>query len=455
MERRAYSLRLHLLALIGVPMILAGLLTGGLALYSAFHEIDEIYDVQLVHAARLLHDLAEHDLSAGPRPGRRGHEREDELSHYYEQKLSFRVWKAETLIAESASATVLAPHAAPPGFSRQRIGDEEWHFFVHIDEQSGLTVEVAELAVVRTELILQLIGSVLAPALLFFPLIFALVWFGVTRSLHPLVVLARDLNRRGAADLEPLDAERIPQEILPFIVALNRLFGRVERAMRVEREFTDNAAHELRTPLAAMKTQAQVLKRQAGLRRDDREGIDNLIASIDRATRMVEQLLDFSRLQHMDTTLAPVDLGELVDEVIRDISPQARRSGSEIRTDITAGITVPGVAPALAVLVRNLLDNAIKFSPAGGSISVSLTREHGWPAFIVSDSGPGIPADLQERVFDRFYRIARGEDISSGSGLGLAMVRWIAEIHQAEVSLENLEPHGLRVKVVFRRRQPS
>ncbi len=453
MNPRPYSLRLHLLALISVPVILAGSAIGGLALYFAYHEIDEIYDVQLVHAAHLLHDLAEHGLADDDRLNVAPHPHDETLSHYYEQKLLFRVWKDEILIAESASASILGSAMAPPGFSLQQIDGEDWHFFVHVDERSEIVVEVAEHAVVRTELILQLLGSVLAPALLFVPLILALVWLGVTRSLWPMVALARELNQRYAADLTPLAMERVPGEIAPFINALNRLFGRVERAMRIEREFTDNAAHELRTPLAAMKTQAQVLKKQAGLRRDDREGVDNLIESIDRSTRMVEQLLAFSRLQHMDMPFAPVDIGELVSDAVRELAPQAMREHRDIRADITPGIEVTGAAAALAVLIRNLIDNALKYSPAGTTIGVTVTREQGWPAFIVSDSGPGIPMELQERVFDRFYRIPRADDDDNGSGLGLAMVRWIADMHKAEVTLENLQPRGLRAKVLFKTRR--
>ncbi len=449
MVRRAYSLRLHLLALISAPIIIAGAIVGGLAMYVTYHEIDEVYDVQLVHAARLLHDLARYDIAAPEEIQRPAiPERREGMSHYYEQKISFRVWKDDELLAESLSAGDLGTAIAPPGFSRMQIGDTEWHFYVHVDDISNITVEVAEHAEVRTELILKILSSVLVPAVIFVPVILFLVWFGATRSLKPMITLARQVNQRSAADLTPLQAERIPREVSPFITALNRLFVRVQKALRTEREFTDNAAHELRTPLAAMKTQVQVLQRDATFDAEQREGLANLVESIDRATRMVEQLLAFARLQHMHEGIAPVDLGQLTRDVLEELSPLVSKRDQALRVETGPGVVVTGSAAALNILVRNLIDNAIKYTPRGGNIAVRIMPERGRPALVIDDSGPGIPAEHREQIFDRFYRIANEED-SGGSGLGLAMVRWIVEMHKAEIVLENLRPQGLRVKVLF------
>lgn len=449
MDRNAYSLRRQLLALISLPVILAGIVVGALALYSTYHEIDEVYDVQLVHAAKLLHDLTSHDLAAQADHRIRHADPHAGTSHYYEQKISFRVWEHDRLVAESLSAGDLGTATAPPGFSRQSIGDTEWHFFVHVDELTGITVEVAEHAEIRTELIFKILSSLLLPALVFIPIILLLVWIGVTRSLQPMLSLARQVNRRGADDLTPLEATPVPREIAPFISALNRLFARVERALQTEREFTDNAAHELRTPLAAMKTQAQVLRRQSLSQSPDQEGIDNLLESIDRATRMVEQLLTFSRLQHMQENFAPVDLGAVAREVLAEMAPLALKREQQLRTELALDAKVMGSAAALAVLVRNLVDNAIKYSPRGHAIEVRVTAEQDKAELVVSDQGPGIAPEHQTRVFERFYRIGSDED--SGSGLGLAMARWITQTHQADIRLEPLRPAGLRVRVTFRR----
>lgn len=448
MDQRPYSLRLNLLALISVPIILAGTVVGGLALYSSYHEIDEIYDVQLVHAAKLLLDLTRQDIADTSNRRMTLPDDHSGPSHEYERKISFRIWKDNALLTESLSAGDLGMASAPPGFSRQQIGDTEWHFYVHVDDSSGITVEVAEHSEVRTELIIQILSSMLVPALIFAPVILFLIWFGVTRSLTPMIVLARQINQRGAEDLTSLEAGRIPREIMPFITALNRLFSRVDLALRTEREFTDNAAHELRTPLAAMKTQAQVLQKHAASRPEQREDFDNLIDAIDRATRMVEQLLAFSRLQHMHESFEPVDIGELTRGVVSNLVAPALKRNQDLRVEIDPKVAVTGSAAALSIMVRNLVDNAIKYTPRGGEISVRITTERNRPTLIVEDSGPGIPTEYHQKVFNRFYRIARAED-TGGSGLGLAMVRWIVELHKAEIVMENLQPRGLRVKVMF------
>lgn len=445
--RKPYSLRLQLIALVSVPIILAGAVVGALALYATYHEIDEIYDVQLVHAAKLLLDLAtdDPDGSAQRRPVR---EESPGLSHYYEEKISYRIWRDERLIAESLSAGNLVGVAAPPGFSRVTVDGTDWHFFVYVDDATGITVEVAENAGVRTELILKLLGSLVIPALIFVPIILLLVWVGVTRALQPMLAMAREVNRRESAELAPLEPERLPREVMPFIAALNRLFARVDDALRREREFTDNAAHELRTPLAAMKTQIQVLQRRTEEGPALRDGLADLLGAANRANRTVEQLLAFARLQNLQEVAAPVDLSELVKEVLREASPLAVARGQELVTDVAPRMTLTGVATALRLLVRNLVENAIKYTPAGGAITVILEPDAGGRIRLsVSDTGPGIPAEHLDRIFDRFFRIERSGEM--GSGLGLAMVRWVADLHRADIEVANRDGKGLTVWVTF------
>lgn len=446
-SRKPYSLRLQLIALISVPIILAGAVVGALALYATYHEVDEIYDVQLVHAAKLLLDLAtdDPDGSAQRRPVR---EEPPGLSHYYEEKISYRIWRDERLIAESLSAANLVGVAAPPGFSRVTVDGTDWHFFVYVDDATDITVEVAENAEVRTELILKLLGSLVIPAVIFVPIILLLVWVGVTRALQPMLAMAREVNRRESASLAPLEPERLPREVMPFIAALNRLFARVDDALRREREFTDNAAHELRTPLAAMKTQIQVLQRRTHEGPALRDGLADLLGAANRANRTVEQLLAFARLQNLQEVAAPVDLSDLVMEVLREASPLAVARGQELEADVAPRMTLAGAATALRLLVRNLVENAIKYTPGDGTITVILEPDaSGRIRLSVSDTGPGIPAEHLDRIFDRFFRIERSGEM--GSGLGLAMVRWVADLHRADIEVANRDGKGLTVWVTF------
>lgn len=445
MERRHYSVRRHLLRLIALPILLAGLLIGAFAFASVWHEIEEVYDAQLSHSAKVLLRLTDYELA-----GRGGTDiplQSDQplFAHKYEKNISFRIWKDETLIGKSTNADGFDGISAPPGFSDQMVNGEPWRFFVYMDDRSGTVIEVAERYEIRAELILQILGSLLVPMLVFLPVILVVIWVGIARSLKPLTDLSEAVDSRDTGDLRPITAQRIPEEIMPLVTALNRLFARVSESFSREREFTDNAAHELRTPLAAMKTQTQVLIKRAGKSPDLREGLDNLQSSIDRATHMVEQLLSFARLQSRDMEMADMDFSLVVKQTLQDISPLALAKNQEFEADIAAGVTVRGNADALAILVRNLLDNAIKYTPEGGGISVELVRREGVVCLTVSDTGPGIPDADKERVLERFTRgVALG---GSGSGLGLAMAKWVVDSHQAKLILSDNSPRGLNARV--------
>ncbi len=243
-----------------------------------------------------------------------------------------------------------------------------WRIFVYIDKESGVTVEVAENNEVRTELIFQILGSLLIPGVIFAPLILFFVWWGTTRSMVPMLTLAQQVNQRAAHDLMPLGIEKMPEEILPFIAALNRLFLRTEETFRREREFTDNAAHELRTPLAAMKTQIQVLMKNESRGADYREGLRDILSAVDRAARMIEQLLAFARLQSADEEIETVDFSVLAEEVLREISPLPLSRHQDLEASIASGVALQARPAALAIMLRNLVDNAVKYTPEGGRI---------------------------------------------------------------------------------------
>ena len=447
MTEKHYSLRIHLLRLISIPIILAGLVIGGLALAFTYQEIDEVYDAQLAQSAKLLLQLTQDQLEDKRKHGvTLGMEKPD-FSHLYEKKISFRIWAKETLVTESASAGIFGDKPASLGFSTHNIGDNSWRFFVTPDDDSDLLIEVAENKDIRTELIQQILSSLFIPALIFLPVILGFVWLGTSRSLKPVISLSQQVNRRGAQDLTPLGTNDISREILPFIDALNRMLLRLDRTLQHEREFTDNAAHELRTPLAAMKTQTQVLLKKAAHMPECKEELGNLLASIDRASRLVDQLLVFARLQNMNDAMEQVDLSAQVEDILRDMFHMLDERQQRLDVHVEQGLKLRGSPSALGILIRNLVDNASKYSPPNGHIAVRAGRKNGNIILTVSDEGPGIPEVLHEKVFDRFYRINKGQ--GTGSGLGLAMVKWIADMHQAGISMENTAPHGLVIKVDF------
>lgn len=449
MITKTYSLRRRLLALICVPIILAGLVIGGLSIAFTYHEIGEVYDAQLVGSAKLLLQLTVHELEEPEEKGLALGPEQDKLSHLYEKKTSFRIWKDGRLVTESASAGVFASKPSPPGFSLLDVDADGsyWRIFEYVDQDSGVTIEVAEDNDVRTELIEQILGSLFIPAIIFVPLIMLFVWVGTTRSLKPMVFLAQQVNNRNAEDLTSLETSHIPEEVTPFISALNRLFKRVNETLQREREFTDNAAHELRTPLAAMKTQTQVLMKNGESSAEHQEGLGNLLNSIDRATQMVAQLLSFARLQNVHDPIETVNLSVLAASAVRELSLGALSRAQMIEAEIVPDLYLNGYSGALTVLVRNLVDNAIKYTPQGGHIVVSLKPFGQNVVLEVKDTGPGIAPEHGDKIFDRFYRINKSQ--GTGSGLGLSMVRWIAEMHNAQIQLDNNPPHGLIIRVVF------
>ena len=447
MTIKPYSLRLQLLSFIGGPIILAGIIIGGLALMFTYQEIDEVYDAQLAQAAKLLLQLARHEIRDHDKEGLHLGTEEPDFSHLYEKKLWFRIWQKDRLITQSLEADAFSNTIAPLGFSRQDIKGVHWRFFVYVDNKTNITVEVAENGQVRTELILDILSSLLIPGMIFFPLILLIVWMGTTRSLRPIKSIANQLNTRTAHDLSPLYEEKVPREIMPFITSMNRLFLRVNETFRREREFTDNAAHELRTPLAAMKTQTQVLLKKAVKMPDCEEGLDNLLESIDKASHMVGQLLAFARLQSQSDSPEDVNLSLLVEDALREIHPLALQRNQSLDAEIEQNVTLQGYAGALGILLRNLADNAIKYTPENGNIAVSLSHKEGKIILAVSDNGPGIPEEHQNKVFERFYRVHKST--GTGSGLGLSMVRWVADMHHASIKVENLQPRGLSIQVIF------
>lgn len=438
---KQYSLRLHLLSLISIPIILAGCVIGSFAMWSAYHEISEVYDAQLSHAAKVLLQLTEHEVKEHESYEIELGAERPSVSHRYEKNISFRIWKGNHLVTESSSAEAFSGINAPPGFSDQHIDNKLWRFFVFIDEKSGITVEVAELYEIRTELILQILGSLFAPILVFVPLLFLLVWFGATHSLKPVLCVSEAVDKRDAEDLTPIDADRVPKEITPLMKALNRLLRRMDNSLRREREFTDNAAHELRTPLAAMKTQTQVLLKKATDMPDCKEGLNNLHASIDRASHMVNQLLSFARMQSQDLEFEEVNLSVLTQDILKELSPLAVTKEQEYSADIAPDIRIKGNKDALAIMIRNIIDNAIKYTPLHGQISVMLGKDG---TLSIADTGPGIPDDKKDKVLERF---SRGNTKSEGSGLGLAMVKWICDSHEALLTMKDNIPHGLIIAV--------
>ena len=279
-----------------------------------------------------------------------------------------------------------------------------------------------------------------------------LIWFAVRDGLRPLRRLAGAIGRRSAERLLPIDESNVPTEILPLTNALNGLMGQLDQALSAERRFASDASHELRTPLAVIRVHAQIAKRSEDAA-ERAEALEALILGVDRATHLCSQVLTLARLDPdaAESVHRTASLTDAVAQAVEDKQAAARLKSVAVTDALPEG-DLPEVVidpSALGVLVSNLLENAIKYTPEGGRVRISAMTRGGRVALQVADSGPGIPAADRERVLERFYR--RDGQSASGAGLGLSIVRRICELYGAEISLLDGENGGgLSVEVTFR-----
>jgi signal transduction histidine kinase len=274
------------------------------------------------------------------------------------------------------------------------------------------------------------------------------IWLGVGSGLRPLRELRAQLGRRGADDLAPLDDKRAPREIEPLVAELNRLFGRIGEALQRERRLTADAAHELRTPLAVLSTQAQVARRaQDEAARN--EALEAIVSGAERAARLIEQMLTLARLEagQPGEQAGRVELHELARTVLAEAAPRAVEKSIDLSLEEGAPAQIQGHAALLAILLRNLVDNAVRYTPAGGRVAVAIASSPNSVVLQVRDNGPGVPAAEVGRLGERFHRLAPPGE--SGSGLGLSIVLRIAELHRAQVRFANAAGGGFVARVEF------
>src|SRR3989338_222014 len=424
-QRASLKQRLLALALAAITLVWLGAAT--FTYLDAREEFDEVLDAHLAQAAALLVVQATHEID----------ELETEhapLLHKYARRVAFQVWEqGQQLRLHSANAPQQPLANRERGFSDNTIDGKRWRVFSTWDESGEYLIHVAERIDVREELARDIAGNLLRPMWFSLPLLALLLWVAVMRGLRPLDKLAREVEQREPDNLAALDASIAPREVVPLIERLNRLFLRIEASMQKERRFTADAAHELRTPVAAIKAQAQVAQAASGAAERIR-AIDNAILGCDRATHLIDQLLALARVDTLDRSMAELcQLRDIAAEAIAALAPAALEKGVQLELLTGDEATVQGNPGLLRGLLRNLLDNSIRHTLPGTSVQVSITHEPGAVCLSVSDNGPGIPEQEVDKVLERFYRPLGTQ--ASGSGLGLSIVKRIAEVHTATLHI--------------------
>lgn len=440
---RWFSLRKRLLLLLLGGVTAGWLVTMVFSYIDAHHEIDELFDAQLVQAAQTLLVMAsETDGDDFAEP--------EEVGHKYQKRLIFQLWDDTGRLLLRSHRAPGTPLAATDGFSESaRNADERWRYYSQWDRQHQLRVQVGENHQVRADLSRHIAVRLLLPALFGLPLLGFWVWFATRRGLAPIGAVTRQVASRAPDHLAALAPATAPVEIRPLVEALNKLFDRVRHALDNERRFTADAAHELRTPLAALATQAQVALRA----RDAAErghAIAQIAASARRASHLVDQLLTLARLDpSAGLPLGPVRLDQLAAEICADHGMAALEKNLVLELEAPPAANVLANEGMLRILLRNLLDNAVRYTPAGGKVGVGVTAHADGVMLTVSDSGPGIPAEQRTAVLQRFHRLADQE--TEGSGLGLSIVARIAELHGASLELDDgIGNAGLAVRLVLK-----
>ena len=448
MRLRPRSLQGRLLALVLGVVVAVWLVAALLTWQDVRHELDELLDSHLAQAAAILvvqqAGEVEDDDHAVDAP----------TLHRYAPKVAFQVFHEGRLALRSANAPGTpmtdAGEGARTGFRTIRIDGVAWRVFAARGEARDTQVYVGEQEASRASILRAVLRGTLAPMLLALPLLALAVGWAVYRGAAPLRQLGRHLATRQAQALQPITLADAPSEMTPMLTALNALFDRIAALMATERRFTADAAHELRTPIAAIRAQAQVALAEADEARR-RHALEATLAGCDRATRLVEQLLELSRLEAGAAPApAPLDLGALVRLVVAELAPQALRKAQTIALDAADACPVLGDATLLSVLVRNLVDNAIRYSPAHATVSVAVARRGAHVLLTIDDSGPGMGEPDLQRIGERFFRVLGSGE--GGSGLGWSIVKRIAAASQATLRIGRSERlGGLSVEVEWPR----
>ena len=454
-------------------LIASFLLIGGgmwLGYQDVRHETRELFDAQLARSARLILSLVQAD------PGRSSFssvqkyldqnqvhasiyisdeytaEDKKELSdgHTYETKLGFQIWdNLGNLILKSPNVPITPISEKTNGYSNNHFKNDDWRIFSLTSIDKKYRCITAERIDVRNDLTGKISSDLSSIFIIIIPVLLLTMWFTIKQGMSPLYKLASQIRNRGAEKLDSVSNDNAPSEIKIITDELNQLLSRLKNTLAREKRITSDAAHELRTPLAAVKLHAELAKTASNA--DERKkSIDQVMLGIDRTTHLVEQLLTLARLEpeSFSKKLKPLNVSQLIIEETALLAPLALNKNIELSLNENQNITITAEEVSLRLLVRNLINNAISYTQEGGDIEVLLSIIDSTPCLVIKDNGPGIPPEDRERVLERFYRAENHS--TPGCGIGLSIVVRVTELHNATLKMDSPESgSGLIVTVCF------
>ena len=440
------SLKLRLTLLFLVLSLTAWFAASLVAWQQTTHKLDKLFDTQQMLFAKRLLTMELDELHAPARM--REVPKKAKHGHLDDDALAFAIYASDgtMILNDGENGRDIPYHYRRDGFDNGQLqGDnDEWRFLWLTSPDGKYRVVVGQEWEYRQDMALDVVSSQLTPWLVALPVMLLLLIVLLSRELKPLKKLAQTLRARSPDATDALPTQGVPAEVRPLLDSLNHLFARTQEMMTRERRFTSDAAHELRSPLAALKVQTEV----AQLSLDDPQGLDKALEQlhqgIDRATRLVDQLLTLSRLDSLAQLddVQTIALDELLQSAVMEMYHPAQLAGVELRLHLNAkSIMRTGQPLLLSLLVRNLLDNAVRYSPAGSLVDITLDAGE----FRVRDNGPGISAEALTRVGERFYRPPGQEQ--PGSGLGLSIVKRIAALHGMTANFGNARDGGFEARI--------
>ncbi len=453
----SFSIRRRMI--FGVLLVVGGTLTasGLIGYHDARYETEELFDARLAQSARVLHPLLLKTLAARPdlRAGAALYDpwqttpetSADEatpLGHTYESKLYFQLLDAQ------GQMRLRSPHAplvasAAIGFGHVSHDGHRWRTFTL--HQDGVWLTVADRDDVRNEMAEKIGRQILNPFLLALPVLLLMLWWLVNMGMRPLTRLIAAISERHPANLDPLTISQPMQELLPLTDEINRLMRALAETLEHEKQFTNVAAHELRTPLAVLRIHGENALNSADAASRE-QSLQKMLAAIDRGDRLLRQLLTQARIDNQQAIeQETVDLAQRLREAMAELAPLALKKNQELALDVQTPAAISGQPILLGLLFNNLLDNAIRYTPAGGQITARVGCEGARAIVCIEDSGPGVDPALLPRLQERFFRVNPQQ--GDGAGLGLSIVSRIVQLHGGSLTIHNRESGGLAIEIVL------
>ncbi|MGN5162416.1 ATP-binding protein [Aeromonas dhakensis] len=476
---RPRSIRRFLLSGI-LALVSASLAVSALIGYlEASHEMEELFDARLAQSARITNQLLGRYLEqngelpangtvyqeweqSNPEPWQkdksfnlRGEDRElTPFGHEFERNLYFQLLSEQGgILLRSPSAPSQPLGTLAPGFNSATKDNHEWRTFTLYNQDAQTWLIVAERDDERSELASKMATLTMLPLLITLPFLLGLLWWLISRGLAPLRQLAQAIGERHPANLSPLNLKIRAQELTPLTNEINRLMYALADTIEREKQFTNEAAHELRTPLAVLRIHSE-----NALAAEDAESrqhsLQKMLLALDRSDRLLRQLLTQARIDNQQgLELSELNLNQLLQGTLATLAPIALKKDQQLSLEGTEQLTVMGQATLLELMFSNLIDNALRYTQAQGEIVVEACQEGHRVRVDIRDNGPGIPTAALSRLCERFFRVNPQQ--GDGVGLGMAIVSRIAQLHGADLDIHNRPEGGLEVSVLLPSRTPS